>query len=201
MPVVPISASKNEGIDELIDTAVQIAQHKTPARPPWISAPGAVHRCHPRHRPPWSRITPSGGRLPAAVRRHQAGGGRRAHAQALLGLTENEHGHGGAYQSPRWSGIWTPTGRLLWRTCATPLSSSSAHGFGGQAPARVQGAACAVIKIDKLLTHKYLAHPHVLGDYAGDLLADLRGDRQPISKRSAWPWGSTRSPNCTQQRP
>ncbi|MBE6823663.1 ferrous iron transport protein B [Caproiciproducens sp. LBM24188] len=43
VPVVPISASKNEGIDELIDTALKVAQAKQlPKRQDFCS--GAVHR-------------------------------------------------------------------------------------------------------------------------------------------------------------
>lgn len=43
VPVVPISASKNEGIDELIDTAVRIARNRQyPRRQDFCS--GAVHR-------------------------------------------------------------------------------------------------------------------------------------------------------------
>lgn len=43
VPVVPISASKNEGIDELIETAVRTAQnHQYPRRQDFCS--GAVHR-------------------------------------------------------------------------------------------------------------------------------------------------------------
>lgn len=44
VPCVPISASKNEGIDELIDVAFKVAKEKTlPARIDFCS--GAMHRC------------------------------------------------------------------------------------------------------------------------------------------------------------
>ncbi len=43
IPAVPISANKNEGIDELIDTAIKVVQHRQkPARIDFCS--GAVHR-------------------------------------------------------------------------------------------------------------------------------------------------------------
>lgn len=44
IPVVPISAAKNEGVDELIDAAVSVASNKIqPRRTDFCS--GAVHRC------------------------------------------------------------------------------------------------------------------------------------------------------------
>ena len=44
MPVIPISASKNEGIDELIDILMETAQNKKkPMRQDFCSGP--VHRC------------------------------------------------------------------------------------------------------------------------------------------------------------
>lgn len=50
IPVVPISASKNEGIDELIEHAIHVARHReTPGRLDFCDASdgrlGAVHRC------------------------------------------------------------------------------------------------------------------------------------------------------------
>ena len=49
VPVVPISAAKNEGIDELIDHCIQVARYGiTPARNDFCSSQGeagAVHRC------------------------------------------------------------------------------------------------------------------------------------------------------------
>ena len=43
VPIIPISASKNEGISELIDTAINIVENKTfPTRQDFCS--GAVHR-------------------------------------------------------------------------------------------------------------------------------------------------------------
>ena len=44
VPVVPISAAKNEGIDELIEHALRAAEHKeVPKRQDFCT--GAVHRC------------------------------------------------------------------------------------------------------------------------------------------------------------
>src|SRR5699024_10614125 len=53
IPVVPISAAKNEGIDELIDHAIHVARYRE--TPGWVdfceagdqddSRAGAVHRC------------------------------------------------------------------------------------------------------------------------------------------------------------
>ena len=44
VPVVPISAAKNEGIDELIEHALRAAEHKElPKRQDFCT--GAVHRC------------------------------------------------------------------------------------------------------------------------------------------------------------
>lgn len=49
IPVVPISAAKNEGIDELVDHALHVAQYQErPGRPDFCDANGpdaAVHRC------------------------------------------------------------------------------------------------------------------------------------------------------------
>jgi ferrous iron transport protein B len=49
IPVVPISAAKNEGIDELIDHAIHVAKYQEPPRPiDFCGADrkgGAVHRC------------------------------------------------------------------------------------------------------------------------------------------------------------
>lgn len=49
IPVIPISASKNEGIDELIDHAIHVAQNQEhPGRADFCSSQdhnGAVHRC------------------------------------------------------------------------------------------------------------------------------------------------------------
>ena len=49
IPVIPISASKNEGIDELISHAIHVAQHhETPYRQDFCTPEdhdGAVHRC------------------------------------------------------------------------------------------------------------------------------------------------------------
>ncbi len=74
VPVVPISAAKNEGIDELIEHALRAAEHKQRPLPA-----GFLHRrgapLHPRHCPHDRR--PRAGRGRAAVFcRHQAGGGR-----------------------------------------------------------------------------------------------------------------------------
>lgn len=50
VPVVPISAAKNEGIDELVEHALHVARHReTPGRIDFGDAGdgkgGAVHRC------------------------------------------------------------------------------------------------------------------------------------------------------------
>ena len=48
VPVVPISAAKNEGIDELVEHALHVARHQRDARAAWISAtPGTARavRC------------------------------------------------------------------------------------------------------------------------------------------------------------
>lgn len=50
VPVVPISAAKNEGIDELVEHALHVARHReTPGRIDFCDAGdgagGAVHRC------------------------------------------------------------------------------------------------------------------------------------------------------------
>lgn len=45
IPVVPISAAKNEGIAELVDCAVQTAENKVKPTVSDFCAPGPVHRC------------------------------------------------------------------------------------------------------------------------------------------------------------
>ena len=56
VPVVPISAAKNEGIDELVEHALHVARHReTPGRIDFCDAGdgagGAVHRCpDPKYR-------------------------------------------------------------------------------------------------------------------------------------------------------
>ncbi|MDO4846137.1 MAG: ferrous iron transport protein B [Oscillospiraceae bacterium] len=45
MPVVPISAAKNEGVDELIDRAVEVAQKRRAPTVYDICPKGPVHRC------------------------------------------------------------------------------------------------------------------------------------------------------------
>ena len=45
VPVVPISAAKNEGIDDLTKTAVDIAKHKKLPKKYDFCSPGPVHRC------------------------------------------------------------------------------------------------------------------------------------------------------------
>ena len=83
IPVVPISAAKNEGVDELVDHAIHVAKYQErPGRMDFCGEDdhgGAVHRCihgiiHliEDHRP---------GRrgLPVALCCHKAGGGRPPH--------------------------------------------------------------------------------------------------------------------------
>lgn len=45
IPVLPISASRNEGVEELIETAVRTAQKKTVPLVYDFCQPGAIHRC------------------------------------------------------------------------------------------------------------------------------------------------------------
>ena len=45
IPVVPIVASKNEGVDELIDTALETARKKILPKISDFCAPGPIHRC------------------------------------------------------------------------------------------------------------------------------------------------------------
>ena len=90
---VPISAGKNEGMDELVDHAIHVAKYQErPGRLDFCGEEdhgGAVHRCiHGIIAP--DRGPRQSGRHPAAVRRHQAGGGRRAASMDALSLDENE---------------------------------------------------------------------------------------------------------------
>jgi len=80
IPVVPISANKNEGIEELIDQARLAAQERRLPRKEDFCDPGPVHRCihavshvveDPRAAAPH----------PAALCRHQAHRGRPAAGQ------------------------------------------------------------------------------------------------------------------------
>ena len=70
IPVIPISAAKNEGVDELVDHALHVAKYQErPGRMDFCSEDdhgGAVHRCIPvsyTHLGWWWRGTPC---LPAA---------------------------------------------------------------------------------------------------------------------------------------
>ena len=45
IPVVPISASKNDGIDELVETAIETAKKKKYPKVTDFCSPGPVHRC------------------------------------------------------------------------------------------------------------------------------------------------------------
>ena len=96
IPVVPISAARNEGIDELIEHAIHVARHReVPGRIDFCEAGedndprGRGAPLHPCHRPPDRGPRPPH-RASAPVCRHQAGGGRRADSGKAAAGPERE---------------------------------------------------------------------------------------------------------------
>ncbi|MFR8459816.1 MAG: hypothetical protein ACLVEX_00985 [Ruthenibacterium lactatiformans] len=102
--MVPISAAKNEGIDELIDHALRVAKHRERPERAWISASGdgAPRRIHSPARIMADRGPRRRRRHSRALCRHQAGGGRRASCWTRLGLDQNEKETARAHHLPRW---------------------------------------------------------------------------------------------------
>ena len=100
VPVVPISASKNEGVDELIRVMLETAEKKQrPKRMDFCS--GAVHRAiHALSH----MVEDHAERLGfPALRGHQAGGGRRAHDGEAEAFGKRDR-HGGPYRKGNGAG-------------------------------------------------------------------------------------------------
>ena len=123
IPVVPISAAKNEGVDELVIMR-SMSQSIRSGRAGWISAARRITArsppLHPRHHPP-DRGSCQGRRHPGALCSHKARGGRPAH-RAALKLDQNEKEMIDT-SSSRWSrsGVWTapPPSRICGSTSST----------------------------------------------------------------------------------
>ncbi len=81
IPVIPISAAKNEGVDELVDHAVHVAKYQErPGRMDFVrmtTAAPCTAACTASCTS--SRITPRRRGIPVRFCRHQAGGGRPPH--------------------------------------------------------------------------------------------------------------------------
>ena len=94
VPVVPISAAKNEGIDELVEHALHVARHReTPGRIDFCDAGdgtgGAVHRCVHAVAHLIEDHAPARG-LPLRFCRNKAGRGRYADRIRAGPRCENE---------------------------------------------------------------------------------------------------------------
>lgn len=157
VPVVPISASKNEGIDELIRLAISVAQQvRRPVRMDFCSGP--VHRCihaiahliedHAQ------RI-----RVPARFAATKLVEGDEP-MRKLLGLTENELDmveHSVTEMetdlgTDREAALADMRYAFIEEACRTSVVK------GHESKESVRS-----VKIDKILTHKYLAIPIFLG--------------------------------------
>ena len=81
IPVIPISAAKNEGVDELVDHAVHVAKYQErPGRMDFCSEDDHGARCTAASTAFCThRGSRQGGGHPGAFCRHQAGGGRPPH--------------------------------------------------------------------------------------------------------------------------
>ncbi len=157
VPVVPISASKNEGIDELIDTAVQIAQHKTrPARQDFCSGP--VHRCiHAIAHQVEDHAQRCG--IPQRFAATKLVEGDEP-MRALLGLTENELDMVEHSVTEMERDLDTDREAALADMRYTFIEQLCQDSV---VKGRESKESLRSIKIDKLLTHKYLAIPMFLG--------------------------------------
>ncbi len=157
VPVVPISASKNEGIDELIRLAISVAQQvRRPVRMDFCSGP--VHRCihaiahliedHAQ------RI-----RVPARFAATKLVEGDEP-MRKLLGLTENELDmveHSVTEMetdlgTDREAALADMRYAFIEEACRTSVVK------GHESKESIRS-----VKIDKILTHKYLAIPIFLG--------------------------------------
>ena len=133
IPVVPISAAKNEGVDELVKIVRPTGRNQNSAPRSTTSAPGPVHRC-----------------IHAVV--HQIEDHARAGIQVRFAATKLIEGDedicGLAWTRTRRSSLSTPSGdgddsgmdrNAAWRICAT-TSSRGLRRHGGKGR-RIQGAA------------------------------------------------------------
>ena len=165
MPVVPISAAKNEGIDELVEHALHVAQPPRDARPHrflrrhrWHGRRGAP--LHPRRGPPDRGPRPAtpGCRCGFAATKLVEGDQL---IEAAWHLDENEtellepHHRRAGRRDAAW------TARLPWRTCALPLSSACAT-RPWCAPAKAASTSAAWLWTS-VLTGKYTALPCFIG--------------------------------------
>ena len=123
VPVVPISAGKNEGIDELVDVAIRTASEKQPPLK-YDFCDGRGPQSHPRHRP--HRGGPGPGK-PASPSASPPPSWWRATSPpwpCSAWTTTRSISSSTSLRTCRTS--WAPTGRPPWRTCAIPLSKRSA---------------------------------------------------------------------------
>ncbi len=126
IPVVPISAAKNEGVDELVDHALHVAKYQErPGRMDFCGEDdhgGAVHRCiHGIIHLIEDHAKAAG--HPGALCRHKARGGRPAHRGGPEARPERKRDDR-AHHRPDGAGarVWTapPPSRI----CGSPSSTS-----------------------------------------------------------------------------
>ncbi len=123
IPVVPISAVKNQGVDELVKIAVQTARSKTLPTVYDFCSPGPVHRCiHAVVHQIEDHAEASG--LPVRFAATKLIEGTRTSPSGWPWTRTSWSSSSTASRRWRTSAAWTAT--PPWRICATPLSRASA---------------------------------------------------------------------------
>ncbi len=173
IPVVPISAVKNQGVDELVKVAVLHGQNKTSIPPVYdFCSPGPVHRCiHAVVHQIEDHAEAAGLPVRFAATKLIEGD---PDIWARLELDQNElelieHGVKEMETTAAW------TAMPPWRICAT-LYRERLHRYGGQV-SRIPGTAAQ--RGHRSGRHQPVSGPApVLRHHAGHFLPDLQRDRR-----------------------
>ena len=181
IPVVPISAAKNEGVDELVDHAIHVAKYQErPGRMDFCGEDdhgGAVHRCiHGIIHLIEDHARAAGIPVRFAATKLVEGDHR---IEEALKLDQNEKGDDRAYHRADGAGA-RPGPRRRHCRHAVPLYPSAGESDCGKATPE-QGAAAQ--RKDRPLPHRKVhGDSGVCGHHGAGVLSDLRCDRRGAAR-------------------